>query len=65
MLGKHKFGEHISLPVTALLLDKGLSPQDAEGGVKYPYDFYSETTGQILMKLGHYDHLVVGIRIYT
>ena len=25
---------------------------------------FSETTGQILMKLGHNDHLV-GIRIYT
>ena len=24
-----------------------------------------ETTGQILMKLGHNDHLVMGIRIYT
>ena len=30
----------------------------------YVFDF-SETTGQILMKLGHNDHLVVGIRIYT
>ena len=31
---------------------------------KFSNDF-SETTGQILMKLSHNDHLVVGIRIYT
>ena len=30
----------------------------------YVFDF-SEITGQILMKLGQNDHLVVGIRIYT
>ena len=29
------------------------------------FDFSSETTGQILIKLGHNDHLVVGIIIYT
>ena len=28
-------------------------------------DFSFETNGQTLMKLGHNDHLKVGIRIYT
>ena len=53
------------------ILEKGLTPQGAEGWgkigskcAKSSNDF-SETTGQILMKLGHNDHVLVGIRIYT
>ena len=38
----------------------GAGPNSAKS-----FDFSSETTGQILMKLGNNDHLVVGIKIYT
>ena len=31
----------------------------------YIFDFFSVTTGQILIKLGHNDHLGVVIRIYA
>ena len=53
-------------------LVKGLTPKGSEGqgqmesnSAKSSKDFSSETTGQILMKLGHSDHLVMVIRIYT
>ena len=39
--------------------------QMGSNSVKSSNEFSSETTGQILMKLGHNDHLMVGIIIYT
>ena len=48
------------------MFENGLTPGGLRpNSAKSSNDFFSETTGQILMKLGHNDHLVVEIRIYT